>query len=54
MQRISNVKIGKKDCSSVDELHTDNIQHNFLYYIIVILTGVAVVSGEIHLDEGLE
>jgi hypothetical protein len=40
MYRISNVKIGKKDCSSVDELHTDNIQHNFLCYVIVALTEV--------------
>ena len=54
MHRIRNVKIGKKDCSSVDELHTDSIQHNFLYYVIVALTEVAVLSGEICLDDGLE
>jgi hypothetical protein len=54
MHRTSNVKIGKKYCSSVDELHTDNIQHNFLCYVIVALTEVTVVSGEICLDEGLE
>jgi len=54
MQRISNVKIGRKSCSSVDELHTDNIQHNFLYYIIVAFSEVTVVSVEICLDDGLE
>jgi len=43
-----------KDCSSVDELHTDNIQHSFLCYVTVALTEVTVVSGEIRLDGGLE
>jgi len=33
MHRISNVKIGKKDNSSV-ELHTDNIQHNFFVMLL--------------------